>query len=95
VEIALREPPVGVVDVRSIEEYDAGHIPDAVPIPFPEVAARLAELPRDREIITRCRGPRCGWAGDAVRALRRSGRGGRMFEREPMQWMLGGGRLEA
>jgi predicted sulfurtransferase len=43
-----------VVDVRSKEEFDQGHIPGAVSIPYAEIEARYRELPRDKEIITYC-----------------------------------------
>ena len=43
-----------VVDVRSKEQYDAGHIPGAKLIPEGEIVARANELPRDKTIITYC-----------------------------------------
>ena len=38
-----------VIDVRPRDEYEAGHIPDAVSIPVPELKDRLAlkELPEE------------------------------------------------
>jgi len=45
---------VVVVDVRSKEEFDQGHIPGAISIPYEEIEARYRELPRDKEIITYC-----------------------------------------
>ena len=44
-----------IVDVRSKEDFDAGHISGAVSIPWQqEMEARYTELPRDKEIITYC-----------------------------------------
>jgi len=43
-----------VVDVRSKEEFEQGHIPGAISIPYSEMKARYRELPRDKEIITYC-----------------------------------------
>lgn len=43
-----------VLDVRTVEEYDEGHIPGAVNIPLDELRGRLDELPRDREIFAHC-----------------------------------------
>jgi rhodanese-related sulfurtransferase len=45
---------VVIVDVRSKEEFAAGHIPGAVSIPWEEIDNRYRELPRDKEIITYC-----------------------------------------
>jgi rhodanese-related sulfurtransferase len=41
-----------VVDVRSAEEYAAGHLPGARHIPVDDLATRLGELPRDRPVVT-------------------------------------------
>lgn len=43
-----------IVDVRRKEDFDEGHIPGAVSIPWEEIEARYTELPRDKEIITYC-----------------------------------------
>ncbi len=40
-----------VVDVRSAEEYAAGHVSGALHIPVDQVHERLAELPSDRPIV--------------------------------------------
>lgn len=40
-----------VIDVRSDEEYGAGHIPGALHIPADEVATRLNEIPTDRPVV--------------------------------------------
>jgi NADPH-dependent 2,4-dienoyl-CoA reductase/sulfur reductase-like enzyme/rhodanese-related sulfurtransferase len=43
-----------LVDVRTPEEYDRGHIPGAVNIPVDELRSRLSELPGDRELTVYC-----------------------------------------
>ncbi len=43
-----------LVDVRSKSSYDQGHAAGAISIPEEEIAARLGELPRDKEIILYC-----------------------------------------
>ncbi|MEW6749392.1 MAG: metalloregulator ArsR/SmtB family transcription factor [Candidatus Latescibacterota bacterium] len=64
---------VVVLDVRPAEEYVAGHIAGALSVPLAELERRLAELPRDRQIVAYCRGPYCVLAAEAVRLLRQSG----------------------
>ena len=44
-----------LLDVREPDEWSAGHAPDAVHVPMGELGARLAELPRDRQIVAICR----------------------------------------
>ncbi len=69
----VRQGTVTVIDVRPTEEYRAGHIPGAVSIPLKELKARLAELPKDQEIVAYCRGPYCVLAVEAVEMLRANG----------------------
>lgn len=69
----VRREEVTVLDVRPREEYRAGHIPGAASVPLPELRDRLAELPRDREIVAYCRGPYCVLAIEAVEVLRNHG----------------------
>lgn len=69
----VRNGEVTVLDVRPVEEYQAGHIPGAMSVPLDELKQKLADLPRDREIIAYCRGPYCVLAIKAVELLRQSG----------------------
>lgn len=77
-----------LVDVRPVEEYEAGHIDGARSIPVDELERRLTELPEDREVIAYCRGPFCAYAHEAVRALERAGRRARRFEGGWPEWSL-------
>ena len=69
----VRKGEVTLLDVRPAEEYDAGHIPGALSVPLPELAKRLSELSRAREVVAYCRGPYCVLAVEAVKLLRRKG----------------------
>jgi NADPH-dependent 2,4-dienoyl-CoA reductase/sulfur reductase-like enzyme/rhodanese-related sulfurtransferase len=58
-DVALWEPeelpaPGLLVDVRTKREHDAGTIPGSVLLPVDELRGRLAELPRDRELLLFC-----------------------------------------
>lgn len=58
-----------ILDVRSPEEYSAGHIPGAINVPFDVIGANLDSLDafRDREIVVYCRsGRRAGIAEEAL-----------------------------
>ncbi|HSQ70759.1 MAG TPA: rhodanese-like domain-containing protein [Steroidobacteraceae bacterium] len=56
-----------VLDVRSPEEFVTGHVPGAVNIPFDQVAGRLAEIPKDKDLVLYCRsGRRAGIAADVL-----------------------------
>jgi rhodanese-related sulfurtransferase len=69
----VREEAVTVLDVRPVEEYNAGHIPGALSIPLKELKQHLAELPRDQDIVAYCRGPYCVLSVQAVEMLRARG----------------------
>ena len=45
-----------ILDVRSPREYVAGHIPEAISIPYPKLAGHLSELPIDKsdELVVYC-----------------------------------------
>ena len=43
--------PQMLVDVRSREEYDTGHLPRAVSIPLGVLSVRMTEIPRDIPVV--------------------------------------------
>ncbi len=60
-----------LLDVRTVEEYAAGHFPDAVNIPIDELRSRLDELPTDRQIAAYCQVGQRGYL--ATRVLLQAG----------------------
>ncbi len=70
VEEARRKLETGeavVLDVRQPGEWRGGHIAEALHIPLGELGARVAEIPRDREVLTICRsGNRSKSAAEAL-----------------------------
>ncbi|HXF85769.1 MAG TPA: rhodanese-like domain-containing protein [Anaerolineales bacterium] len=52
---ALREAGAFILDVRQPEEWNESHIPGSTLIPLGELASRVDELPRDRQIVVVCR----------------------------------------
>jgi rhodanese-related sulfurtransferase len=58
-----------ILDVRTAEEFAAGHVPGAVNIPHTQVGARLTELGDDRArpVVVYCEsGRRAGMAADVL-----------------------------
>lgn len=49
-----RDPDVVVVDVRTADEYQAGHVRNALWLPVDEVLTRIDELPQDRKLLFIC-----------------------------------------
>lgn len=74
VEAILALPPDErplLLDVRTPEEYAAGHIPDAVNIPVDLLRSELSSLPRDRPIAAYCQVGQRGYL--ATRILLQAG----------------------
>ena len=60
-----------LVDVREPSEWQQGHAPDAVLVPLGSLLDRIAEIPRDRDVLLICRsGNR---SGTAQRRLQQAG----------------------
>ena len=66
---AKRDPSLFVLDVRTPQEYAAGHVPGAVNVPYDQVASHLAEIPKDKDVVIYCRsGRRTGLAAEVLEA---------------------------
>lgn len=50
--------PFVFIDVRTPEEYAAGHVKGAELIPLQELERRLAEVPKDKQVYVYCRSGR-------------------------------------
>lgn len=43
-----------LVDVRTKEEYQAGHLPGSLNIPLQQLESRLASIPKNKAVVTCC-----------------------------------------
>jgi rhodanese-related sulfurtransferase/DNA-binding transcriptional ArsR family regulator len=85
---------VVILDVRPEPEYVAGHLPGAIHIPLEELAERIGELPRNREVVAYCRGQYCVLAHDAVRLLNSEGVSASRATEGVLEWRLAGVPIE-
>lgn len=53
-ELISESTQLTIIDVRSEEEYDAQHIPDAINIPVDQLEKKIAAFSKDRKYITAC-----------------------------------------
>lgn len=68
-QVQTSDASVVILDVRTPEEYAAGHVPGALNIPHDQIESRLGELVKlkDKEIIVYCRtGRRTALAMDSM-----------------------------
>jgi rhodanese-related sulfurtransferase len=86
----VRRKEVLLLDVRPVGEYRAGHIPGARSMPVSELKRRVAELPRNQEIVAYCRGPHCVMAVEAVELLRKNGLRAVRMDEGVMDWRMRG-----
>lgn len=72
---ALREfkQPYTLLDVRPQDEFEAGHIPQAINIPIEQLPTKLNDLETDQTLVVYCRGPYCMWSQQAVDELQKRG----------------------
>ncbi|MGH2787813.1 MAG: ArsR/SmtB family transcription factor [Actinomycetota bacterium] len=85
-----RKDDLLVLDVRPVEEYEAGHVPGAVSIPVAELKRRLKELPKNKEIVAYCRGSFCAFAPEAARFLGKKGFQTRVLDAGLPDWEAAG-----
>jgi rhodanese-related sulfurtransferase len=86
----MADEAVTVIDVRPEVEYEQGHITAARSVPVENLKRRLAELPRELEVVAYCRGPYCVYSDEAVWLLRRYGFRARRLEEGFPEWRAAG-----
>ncbi|MEU7862734.1 rhodanese-like domain-containing protein [Nonomuraea sp. NPDC049141] len=70
----LAAQAVVVIDSRSQESWDQGHVQGAVHLPTAEIATRApATIPKDATVVTYCWGPGCNGATRAALEFARLG----------------------
>jgi hydroxyacylglutathione hydrolase len=67
--VQLRSNDKMVLDVRTEDEWDAGHVPGSLNVPVAQLEHRIGEIPRDRPVIVHCQtGSRAAIASSILRA---------------------------
>jgi rhodanese-related sulfurtransferase len=86
----MADEGVTVIDVRPELEFEQGHISSARSVPVENLKRRLAELPRDLEVVAYSRGPYCVYSDEAVRLLHRHGFRARRLDEGFPEWRAAG-----
>ena len=81
-------------DALNRAEFDLAHLPHARSMPVNEIAQRLAELPKSKEIVAYCRGPFCLFAAEAAQLLKAHGRKVSKLQDGVAEWRSAGMPLE-
>jgi rhodanese-related sulfurtransferase len=53
-ELLTTEVPPFVLDVRTTQEWESGHIDGSLNVPLPHLAERMQEVPTDRPVVVHC-----------------------------------------
>jgi rhodanese-related sulfurtransferase/DNA-binding MarR family transcriptional regulator len=83
-----------LIDARPEDEYQAGHIPEAVSLPIDVLTRRLDELPIGKLMVAYCRGPYCVDADEALILLSAYGYPVKRLEEGVAEWRQAGYPLE-
>jgi len=54
VERVIEEQKAFILDVRNVDEYAAGHLANAVNIPYTQLAKNVSKIPRDTTLVVYC-----------------------------------------
>lgn len=55
-----------LLDVRTVDEWNQSHIPNAALVPLAQLSTRLNEVPKDKEIVVVCSTAACAQQGRDV-----------------------------
>lgn len=69
----MQSGDVTLIDVRPPDEYEAGHLRDAINIPLAEIEAPREALPTDEALVVYGRGRYCEIADEAARRFAEAG----------------------
>jgi len=86
----MKSKKIILLDIRPVEEYNAGHLPDAMSVPIEILPAILKKLSKNKEYVAYCRGSLCVFADDAVQLLKKNGFNARRLEEGFPDWKLKG-----
>ncbi|WP_404418051.1 ArsR/SmtB family transcription factor [Marinospirillum sp.] len=86
----LQAGRVQLLDVRSEDEFQAGHLPSALNLPADQLDQLLDRLPRDQPLVAYCRGPYCVLSHQVVERLRSLGFQVTRYEEGYPEWKAAG-----
>jgi len=88
--IMLENDEVILLDVRPEEEYNRGHIHQALSVPLENLDKSLKKFPKKKMLVAYCRGPFCVFADEAVAKLSEEGYNVVRLEAGFPEWALKG-----
>jgi len=93
VQHVLQESSAVLLDVRTVAEFENGHIEGAINIPLLELQNRVVELHLHQKVIVTCRGPYCVSSDEAAKFLSEKGFSVSRYDDGVGEWCVLGGKL--
>lgn len=91
----LRNGDFTIIDVRSVEQFKAGHIPGALHIPVSRIEGEIPYLPKGKTVVTYCTCPAEESSGQAAMILARGGISAKALQGGLDEWTRSGLPIEA
>ena len=82
----IKKEHIYIIDLRSKDEFDTGHLPGAHNIPFNKIDDEMNKLPRDREMVIYCRGRLCPYSDIVGNKLKMAGYNVQTFNNTVWEW---------
>jgi rhodanese-related sulfurtransferase/DNA-binding transcriptional ArsR family regulator len=90
----LDSDAVTLLDLRPLDEYEAGHLPQAQHFPFADLTEQLPTLSTELPTLVYCRGPYCLQALRGTQTIRARGIAAQQLPFGAPEWAASGLRLE-
>lgn len=77
---------ITLIDVRTVEQFAASHIPGSLQIPLPRIEGEIPYLPKDKLVVTYCSCPAEESSGHAAMILERGGLEAKALHQGFQEW---------
>ena len=86
----LHKKALCIVDVRPEKEFRQGHIQGAINIEPDKINAQLSQIPKNKTIVSYCRGPYCVYSNEMIASLKSKGIPALKLEEGFPEWKAAG-----
>jgi DNA-binding transcriptional ArsR family regulator/rhodanese-related sulfurtransferase len=91
-QLATKE--VTLIDLRPLDEFTAGHLPQARHLPYADLTKRISQLSPELPLLVYCRGPYCLQALKGTQKMREAGLKAKRLAFGAPEWSVAGLPLE-
>jgi len=85
--MSLTDDSVTIIDLRSEDEYKSGHIDNSINIPFEDLDSKIKDIPKDKKVVTYCRGLYSLLSRESVNTLTKEGYDAHRLQNGYTEWL--------